>query len=121
MAGTLIIRGLEAFANNAPVLCTEVRPTFEYVDGKRTDRRAGTTFMVVFVGNGYQIATIKTPETVPSFDNSVIEQHGGPIPITAQNLRATVYINRRTSQPEFSMKADTVCPIMENSIPGFSI
>lgn len=108
-----IIRGLEAFSNGAPVLCTEVRPTYEYVDGKRTDRRIGTTYLVVFVGNGYKLGDIKTPDITPPFDNTFIESQGGPIPISTVNLRATIYLNRRTGRPEISMKADSIRPISD--------
>lgn len=102
------IRGLEAFTNGARVVCTEVKPVFEYIDNRPTSNRLGTSYTVTFVGQKYATGVIKTPETTPSFDNQYIAAQGGEVTIWADNFYATIYTDRQSKKPMFSLKADSV-------------
>ncbi len=99
---------VEDFTNGGPVLCTGVKPDKAYVDGKPTDQICGTRYEVVFPANGYVRAVIKTPELKPAFTEDDLFYRNGVIEIDLIGFYATVYLDSRTGQPAFSLKAQKV-------------
>lgn len=108
----ITIKDLNVLSNYERVICTEIAPDHEYVDGKPV-KRIGTKYTCVLEGNGYTKIVIKTSELIPIFTAEDIEANRGKIPVSVEGFQGKFYVDRRTVSLQVSCKATTVVPILK--------
>ncbi len=107
----LIIRNIQALANDKKVVCTNAEPIRDYVDGHYTNSIKGQRYDCAFAGIGYQVITIKTEETVPSITMEMIQQNDGEVEVTADDFVCKIYADRSSGELRMSATASTVRPV----------
>lgn len=108
----ITIKDINVLSNYERVICTEIAPNHEYVDGKPT-KKIGTRYTCILEGNGYTKIIIKTPELIPIFTTEDIEANRGKIPVSVEGFQGKIYVDRRTVSLQVSCKATTVIPILK--------
>lgn len=103
-----VFTNLADFSKGGKIFCIGVRPDWKYIDGQPSDIRLGTRYDVIFPGNGFAKATIKTPEMNAAITPDDIACNGGSVEILLNGFSATVYTDRRTNRPAFSLKAESI-------------
>lgn len=107
----ITIRDLNVLSNFEKILCTEIYPDNEFINGKPA-RKIGTRFVCILEGNGYNKIIIKTPELEPTFTTKDIEANGGKISVSVENFLGKIYVDRQKVCLQVSCKATAVVPAL---------
>ena len=82
------------------------KPTYEYVNGKRTDKVLGTTYTVVENGGTYEKFNVKTPEIENAIDSDYIASNT-QIFVEFENAICKLYTDAN-GRIQVSVKADAI-------------
>ena len=103
----------ENLTKGGGMILTEVRPAYEYKDGKRIDTKViGLKVTVVLEKNAYDTLTVTVADPVDRL-SAVLEKADEPVYVDFVGLIARIYtMNGRT---DVSAKADSV-HVVDNSV-----
>lgn len=82
-------------------------PTYEYVDGKKTDHIIGTTYQVVQNGGTYEKFKVKVSDADLPVESDFIKNATNPIFVAFTNAFCKLYTDNR-GQIQVSVKADAI-------------
>lgn len=97
---------LSQIIGNIRLILIGAMPTYEYVNGKRTDKVIGTTYMVVMNGGTYEKFTVKTPEIENAIDSDYIASNS-QIFVEFENAVCKLYTDTN-GRIQISVKADAI-------------
>lgn len=72
----------------------EVKPVYEYIDNKPSDKVIGTKYTLILEKNKYQTIDIKVEEKKPCITQDDIEKNDGYIPVVINGFKASLYQNK---------------------------
>lgn len=93
---------------DAKVRAIGVQPSYEYADGKVTDKRIGTTYQCLAEKNSYEKLSVKVGDLNPIFTQEQIETSDEAIYITFDEFEGKFYFNTRMQDWALSCKAKSV-------------
>lgn len=95
---------LSQIIGNIRLILIGAMPTYEYINGKRTDKVIGTTYTVVMNGGTYEKFTVKTPEIENAIDSDYIASNS-QIFVEFENAVCKLYTDTN-GRIQVSVKAD---------------
>ena len=103
----------ESLTNGGGMILTDVRPAYEYKDGKRTDKVVGLKVATVLEKNAYDTLTVTVANPVDTL-SAVLEKAEAPVYVDFEGFTARIYtINGRV---DVSAKADSVHIVTADTI-----
>ena len=93
-------------ANTDKVRVIKSQPSFEYQDGKVTDRQIGTSYVLLLEKVNFDKISVKTNDMIPVVTNEQIEASADPIYVTFEGFFGKFYFSNQTKNWELSCKAD---------------
>ncbi|MEK4206510.1 MULTISPECIES: hypothetical protein [Paenibacillus] len=97
---------LTQVANGDTLLCTDVSPVKEFVDGKSTDKIMGFRYSCVCPANKYEQISIKVEEATPTIAADELAAKG-TVKVKPKNFEGRFYRDRN-GEYQFTAKATTL-------------
>lgn len=116
MKPTQIILNLESVAKAGSVRCIGVSESYQYENGTRTDKPAGTAYECLAEKNGYEKFSVKVSDLNAVLTQEQLNEAKEPIYITFTDFIGKFYFSERTKNWELSCKASKV-QIVKSSQP----
>lgn len=98
---------LSLIIEDAKLILIGARPTYEYVNGKKTDNVVGTTYSVVQNGGTYEKFNIKVSDVENAIEPDYIANSKTPIFVEFENAVCKVYTDSN-GRAQVSVKADSI-------------
>ncbi len=87
------------------MLLTDVKPVYEYVDGKRSDKINGYAYCVALVAHKYADLTVKIP------GEKQLELTADSMPVRFDGLFVRAYKSYKDGEIYFAAVADRITPV----------
>lgn len=94
--------------NNLIVLCTGIRPSYEYSNGNRTNTINGYQYHIIFPDLGYDDLWITVTETEPKITPEILMELQGSVPVKIHGLMLRAYSRTNEYAVRLSAKADSI-------------
>jgi hypothetical protein len=96
---------LENIALDTKVRLVEVRDTYDYQDGKLTDKKIGVTYTLLAEKSGFEKFTCKCSELKPLATQEQLDA-SEPVYVSFEGFVGKFWFSNRTKTWEISCKAD---------------
>lgn len=82
-------------AGSDTVLVVEVKPLYQYVNGRATDTLAGYRYTCICPQNKYTQISIKVAEEIPTITEELLDMYGGSVTVKPLNFVGKFYKDSR--------------------------